>query len=127
MGSALYIVAKKAVPEIDMTIDGKTLAASEEELSAICARAGVKGLMEFFSQNPEELAALLGEEVPGVPPEQWFDAGDGLVTVRTLLSHLESDGKSHTSARAIEDLKRCDRVLAELQKRKISWHFALDI
>src|SRR4051812_8573104 len=102
MGSALYIVSKKEVPGVDMLIDGKALAASEEELAAICARIGVKSLMDFFSQNPEELADLLGEEVPNAPSEEWFDAKEGLATVRALLSHLKSGAESIAPA-AIED------------------------
>jgi hypothetical protein len=126
MGSALYIVSKEEVPGVDMIIDGKALAASEEELGAICARVGVKSLMDFFSQNPEELADLLGEEVPNAPSEEWFDANEGLATVRALLSYLES-GRESIAAAVIEDLRRCDQVLAQLDERKLPWHFALDI
>jgi hypothetical protein len=128
MGTALYIVAKEEISDFDMLVDGKALAAAEEELSAVCARAGVRRLIDFFSQNPDELADLLGEDVPNAPQEQWFEASDGLATVRVLLSHLESRPERIKRGPAvIEDLKRCEQVLAHLHERKIPWHFAIDI
>ena len=128
MGVALYIVAKKKPADFDMHVSGKALARAEKALSEICERIGVKAPMDFISQNPEELAAMLGEEVPGLPPEKWFKAEDGLETVRALLTHLTTSGKSVRSAAAIvEDLRQCESVLVYLKKAKTQWHFAIDI
>jgi len=128
MGSALYIVAKEKPTDFDIIVDGKALARAEAALGEICARIGVKAPMEFFSQNPEELADMLGDEVPEMPPEQWFSPEDGLRTVRALLAHLATNGKSIRSAAAvIDDLKQCERVLVYLEKTKTQWHFAIDI
>jgi hypothetical protein len=109
MGSALYIIAKKKSREFDMLMDGKALAKAEETLGAICTRIGAKRLMDFFSMNPDELADMLGDEVANAASEQWFEAKEGLATVRALLSYLERDADSVESApRVIEDLRQCD-------------------
>jgi hypothetical protein len=128
MGSALYIVAEKDLSDFDMVVDGKALARAEKDLSAVCARIGVKSLMNFFSQNPDDLADMLGEDVPDLPPEKWFEAQDGLVTIRALLSRLDAGTESINSAPAVaNDLRACERVLAHLEEKKTRWHFAIDI
>ena len=128
MGSALYIVSKKKLSDYDMLMDGKSLARAGEALGSICTRIGVKQLMDFFSQNADELADILGDDVPDLPPEQWFEAKDGLATVRALLVHLAKDTTSIVShAAVVEDLKQCERILAHLEKTKVRWHFAIDV
>jgi hypothetical protein len=128
MGAALYIVAKKKPADFDLTVDGKALARAEEALSAICKRIGVKSPMNFFSQNPGDLADMLGEEILDMPPEQWFEAEDGLQTVRPLLAHLTTGAEAIGAVAAvIEDLRQCERVLSYLEKKKIQWHFAIDV
>jgi hypothetical protein len=128
MGAALYIVAKKKPQSVDMLMDGKALARAEEALTSICSDLGVKPLMEFFSQNPDELADMLGDDVPDMPPEQWFKASDGLAIVRALASHLEKNPQAIDSGgRVLEDLRQCERILVHLDRETITWHFALDV
>ena len=128
MASALYIVAKKEPSGLDMLADGKALARAEEELANICSHLGVRPLMEFFSQNPDELAAILGEDVPEAPAERWFEASEGLASICALASHLEKNPQAIDSAhRVVADLRQCERILARLDRDKIEWHFAIDI
>jgi hypothetical protein len=128
MSSALYIVAKKKPRDFDLLMDGKALAKAEEGLAPICTKLGTKRLMDFFSQNPEELADLLGEDVPNAPAEQWFDATEGLKVVRALVAQMETKPDSIPASEwVLEDLKQCERILVHLEQKKIPWHFALDI
>jgi hypothetical protein len=128
MGSALYISAKRKPRDFDMLVDGKALAKAEEKLSSICARLGVKRLMDFFGMSPDEIADMVGEEMPNAAPEIWFDPKDGLATVRALLRCLEAGTESlESGAQVIEDLRQFERVLAHLEEKKIPWHLAIDI
>ena len=128
MGSALYIVAEDKPRDFDMLMDGKGLAMAAEQLGVLCTTIGVKRVMDFFSQDPEELADMLGEEVPNAPPEQWFEAREGLSMVRALVSRLESGAESFkNSAHVIADLRECERILTFLDQEGIKWHFAIDI
>ncbi|HEY2153985.1 MAG TPA: hypothetical protein VGH33_00045, partial [Isosphaeraceae bacterium] len=97
MGVALFIVPEREVEGLDTFVDGKALA-HVKDLDGLAREAGVRPLMEFFSAGPDDLLGILGEEgddgemhLPaGIEPPEvaWFDARDGLVTIRGLLRHL---------------------------------------
>jgi hypothetical protein len=85
---ALYIVLEHKDPGFDPFVNGKALGRSEEQLTEIAARLGVRPLMEFFSANPDEAGEFLRSEALGdveIPKEQWFSSEEGLQTVRALL------------------------------------------
>jgi hypothetical protein len=125
MGAALYIVLEKNIPGIDIMIDGKMLSQLEKDLAEAAERRGVRPLMQFFSTDSDEAAALLGEEIEGidVPPAEWFSADDGLNTVNALLAEVEASSELKA---AKDDLLGCQRVLREAQKTGVRWRFAID-
>ncbi len=131
MGAALYIVPERDVEGFDTTIDGKALGHSEQ-LDQLAELAGVRPLMEFFSQDAEELAEFLeaeGIEPPlnALPAEQWFLAEDGLLSVRGILSYLAANPNATPHVPAIiEDLKAFESVLGRLGSEGIRWHLAID-
>jgi hypothetical protein len=128
MSTALYVVAKRKPRAFDANMDGKALANAEESLAVICARLGIKRPMDFVSMDPSEIADMVGEDVPNAPPEQWFEATEGLAVVRTLLSHIQTLGDEVDSAERVKaDLEQCERILSHLEQRNIPWHFAIDI
>ena len=102
MGVAIFIVAEREVEGLDLSVDGKALARCKY-LEGLAREVGVRPLMEFFSMSDEEAASLLGNdddddddeetdpETPAtnLPPERWFEAEEGLMTVRGLLKRLE--------------------------------------
>src|SRR5688572_4257478 len=94
MSAALYIVLERKEPGLDTYVDGKALSRAEGELDTLAQSLQVTPLMKFFSVDPEELLAEvegLGGEVPDeAPPEEWFSATEGLVTVRKLLQHVDT-------------------------------------
>ena len=131
MSVALYIVPEREVAGLETFVNGKTLGHSED-LDRLAERAGVRPLMEFFSQDPAEAEALFeAEEIEspaeGFAPEQWFRAEDGLKTVRGLLAELATNAtKIPEASSLIGDLKEFESVLSQLASEEIGWHLAVD-
>lgn len=136
MSLAYFIVPERVVPGLDYSVDGKALAHFPEGvLNKLCSEAGARPLLEFCSQSPEEAMEFCednGIEAPpgGFPPEQWFDAADGLRTVRAMLAHperLKQALRSHWTLDAVlGDLGDFQRVLGELERAGVRWHLAID-
>ena len=102
--------------------------------------------------SPEESESFLdlenqGPPTGGLPPVQWFEAAEGLFTVRGLLSVIKTDptmiardSVSETTVPArrrldrtpkrsavIEDLEDFEAVLSRLAAEGIRWHMAIDL
>lgn len=129
MSVALYIVAERRVPNLDTDVGGKALGRSNN-LDRLAARVGVRPLMEFFSADPDDLAAHieeLGGEPVSIPEEVWFPAEDGLITVRGLLRHLEANPTVIPKGEEIAgELREFEGVLAGLAAAGVRWHLAVD-
>ncbi len=131
MSAALYIIPERAIDGFDPGVNGKALGRSTT-LDRLAKQAGVKSLMEFFSQDPEEAAAFLedqGVEYPTdeLPAEQWFTPEEGLATVRGLLGHLAGQPDSIREAAALaDDLREFEAVLSRLAVEGVRWHLAVD-
>jgi hypothetical protein len=131
MGAAFYIVPEREVEGFDIFVSGKALARCEQ-LDHFAVLAGAQPLMEFFSQDPVELAEFLESE--GVDPdpdalteERWFPAVDGLQSVRGILAFLAANPKTTPDLAAIvEDLHALESVLGRLETEGIRWHLAVD-
>lgn len=137
MGVALFIAPERDVAGLDTFVDGKALAHARD-LDGLARAAGVRPLMEFFSQSPDDLLSFLGEEgddgelhLPEgftAPPEEWFDAAAGLESVRGLLGHLAAHPEGVRSLdRVIEDLRQFEEVLAALAREGVRWHLGVDV
>ena len=145
MGVALFIVAERTIEGLDTFVNGKALAhcrpagakdrlgrASMRRLETLARQAGVRPLMEFFSEDPESAVAFLAEEgveppPGGLPPEQWFSAGEGLATVRGLLAYLTTHPDAAAEVdRLIGDLRQFEEVLGGLEDAGVRWHLAVD-
>jgi len=150
MGAALFIVPEREVPGLDVFVNGKALARIDEP-EQLAERAGVPWLMDYFSLSPgDALASLIEEageappegsgeveseddlesgpvEVGGPPPEEWFDAADGLASVRGILAYLEVHPAGLAeAAEVVDDLKEFEAVLATLAAESVRWHLAVD-
>jgi hypothetical protein len=131
MSVTLYIVAEREIPGLDVFVSGKALGHSEH-VDLLAEAAGVKSLMEFYSQDPMD-AELFPEdkaiEPPegGFPPPEWYSADDGLRTVWGLLSYLNEHPYAVPDVPAlIEDLREFDSVLSRLASEGVRWHLAVD-
>lgn len=135
MSVALCLVVQEPVAGLDLSVCGKALGrVPDQTIDELCDALGVTSLVAFTSQNPGELADIMGEEVIDVdgddeiPAEEWFAAGDGLVTVRALISHLsERPSLLPESAAVIDDLTGFERILAALAEKQVQWHLAIDL
>ena len=125
MGTALYIVLEKNIPDVDTMIDGKMLSKADNHLAKAAKLLGVRPLMDFFSTSADEAADLLGDDVAriGIPAAQWFTAEEGLRTFDGLLGEADNSPELRV---AKDDLIGCQRVLREAQKHGIRWHLAID-
>lgn len=131
MGVAFFIVPERDVAGLDVFVNGKALAHCDR-LDELMAQAGVRPLMEFFSQDPAEAAAFCeaeGVELPedGFPPVDWYSADDGLATVRGLLAYLDANPSALADAEnVVGDLREYETVLSALAAEGVRWHLAVD-
>jgi hypothetical protein len=128
---ALFIVTERKVRGVSTDVSGKALGRSSH-LDKLAKRAGVRPLMDLFSEAPDEAAEMaeeLGRPVPkgGFPPLQWHPAEDGLASVRGMLAHLAAhpDAIPHAPAVA-DDLREFEAVLGGLAAKGVRWHLAVD-
>ena len=132
MSVAYYIALKDEIPGFDPFVNGKAIAhADEKTIAKYCSALKVKPLTEFISQNPEELADFMegeGIEAPDGPPEeQWFEAKDGLKTVRALKQYLTDNPTALMNSKAVcDDLSEFETVLERIEKEGVLWHLAVD-
>lgn len=133
MSAAIYIVPEKPLAGIDDFVNGKAVASVDEvELDELCKRLKVKSLWAFVSQDLGDFADLLeeGDELDlsdSMPDEQWFNAEDGLKTVRALQGHLVTEPRAlSNSTDFLEDLQEYEWVLNALAEQEIRWHFEVD-
>jgi len=127
MSAALYIVLEENAAEVDTFIDGKALSQAEPVLSQLAIDAGVKPLIEFFGAGGDEYADILDDTDVELPEAKWFEASDGLQTVRLLLERVpQSRDKIPGADTVIADLKNFERVLAQAEEKQSRWHLAVD-
>lgn len=110
---------------------GKAFAREAKRLSKIASSLGLKAPEDYASISSDEAAAMaedfdLDEEVQA-PPEQWFDADEGLAWISQLRAHIESDRKSVKDPDSVlADLAEYERVLTQAKPIGAKWHFSVD-
>jgi len=127
-----YIVLERTIPNFDVYVNGDMLAKESDVLEKLAKKIGVTPLLSFFSVGPGELTSLVGDEGETIeklgvkaPIEQWFNAEDGLIAVRRLISHLESVELGR-SDQVLSNLKEFEKVLETANERGVRWHLAID-
>src|SRR5258706_14199698 len=85
-------------------------------------------LSGFFSRSPHDIAEYLrGQGVEpnldNLPDEEWFEAGDGLRTVRAILEELRSfPAGVPQSEKVVADLEEVEKALISAEVLGIRFH-----
>ncbi|MGA3081259.1 MAG: hypothetical protein ABSD44_07740 [Terracidiphilus sp.] len=133
MAASLYIVVEGEDPGFDIFVNGHALARNEDALERLAERLDVHPLLEFFSADENSMALLLeqGAESPlwarPLPQPQWFDAAEGLLTVRALIEFLDANPTAQGSETqpVLIELRSYERVLLKTAQHGLRWHLAV--
>jgi len=132
MSVALYIFLERRVPGLDDHVNGKALGRAGKLLDELAEKAGTKSLMKFFSASQEEMSEFASghgmaveENATLFPPEQWFPAEEGLVTIRGLREAARTE-KIDNWEKILADLDEFERVLDVAREQGVGWHLAVD-
>src|SRR5260370_7294185 len=112
-----YIVLERTLTNFDVYVNGNMLAKESDTLERLAKKSGVTPLLSFFSIDPEEVTSLVGDEGETIErlggkatKEQWFNAEEGLRTVRALVDSLQRT-QSTPENRLVGDPRQFHRVL----------------
>ena len=132
MGVTCFVVLERKIDGLETMMDGKCLARAAEALDAIAPQLGVRPVSEFISADPKQVAEFLkGEGVDvddtELPTMQQFPAEEGLVTVRALMAHVQSQPQNLMQADGVvQELRECERILSAAAQHGVGWHFKID-
>ncbi len=132
MAASLYIVVEGEDPGFDIFVNGQALARNEDALEQLAGKLKVKPLLEFFSADENSMALLLDqgagnpEWARNLQQPQWFDAFDGLLTIRALIEFLAQTPAALGSETqpVLVELREYERVLGKTAKRGLRWSLA---
>jgi hypothetical protein len=132
MSVALYIVLQRHVLGLDHHVNGNALGRAGKLLDVLAEKAGTKPLMQFFSAAPEEVSEFASSHGLAVeenetffPPECWFPAEEGLVTIRGLREAARTE-RIDNLEKIVADLDEFERVLNGAKEHGVGWHLAVD-
>lgn len=108
---------------------GKALARESDKLDFAARAKGVSPLTSLLSESQAALRAQM--EASGMdpskmrlPPEMWFDAAEGLKTVRALSEYVNAKLNNFKQPNPIlRDLKAAEALLAAAESVKVKFHF----
>ena len=108
---------------------GKALARESDKLDFAAKRKGVQAITALVSESQAALIAQLKEEgfdpaKMRLPPERWFDAAEGLKTVRGLSEFVTANLNDFKQPNPIlKDLKAAEALLAAAEGAAVKFHF----
>ena len=134
MGLGWHVALDKPIPGLKApAADGKALIHRQHDLDEIAGRLGCEPLTRFVSVNPAALSRYLQEQgldpdnFP-IPDEEWFEAAEGLKTVRGLLAHIKSRPDAVLDAgRIVRDLQAIEQILAVAEQAQVLFHLTSDM
>ena len=128
----MYIVVEGEDPGYDTYVNGRALAREEAAVERLAHTLGVPPLLAFFSADVNSMALLIEEGAGNpdllhrLPPPQWFEPDDGLVTVRGLIEALEQAPRrlGAEGSAVLSELLEYQLVLEKAAQRGLRWHLA---
>ena len=109
---------------------GKALARESDRIDSAARRRSVMQLTAFLSESQTALIAQLTAEgfdpaKMRLPPEAWFDASEGLKTVRKLAEHVHGALNDFKQPNPIlRDLKAVEEILAAAEAEGVRFHLS---
>ena len=118
MAGGWHVLLESDLPGVEISADtGKALLYYHHQIDELAAELGVAPLSGFFRPDRAGVAAFLRSQGvesddDALPDEDWFEAFDGLVTVRGLLERLREDASAVPQGeKVIADLEEIERAL----------------
>ncbi|MDQ3439853.1 MAG: hypothetical protein M3478_05830 [Planctomycetota bacterium] len=133
MSLAFVITLEKDIPEAAAYAKGKTgkaLARESDKLDSVARRKGVEQLTGMLSESQDALRAQLVADgfdpsKMRLPPEVWFDAEQGLKTVRALAEYVGANLNDFKQPNPIvRDLKAIEALLVAAAAAGVKFHVA---
>lgn len=133
MALAFVVTIEKDLPESAAYVKaktGKALGRESDRLDSAARRKGAEPLTALLSESQAALRAQL--EADGfdankmrLPPELWFEAAQGLKTVRALIEYVSANLNDFKQPNPIlRDLKAAETLLAAAQAVGVRFHFS---
>ena len=132
MALAITVSLEKDLPELaayTKAKSGKAIARESERLDTAARAKHVTSIPSFLSESPAALIEQLKAEgfdpsKMRLPPERWFDAPEGLKTVRALIEHVSENLNNYKQPNPIlRDLKAIEALLVAAQTGGVRFHF----
>ncbi len=107
---------------------GTSLVREADRLDLAARRVGVAALTHFLSENQSVLIEKMRADgfdpsKMRVPPEQWFEASDGLAAVRAIAAHVHANLNDFKQPNPIlRDLKAVEAILAAAESAGVRFH-----
>jgi len=133
MAASMYIVVEGEDPGYNIYVNGRVLARYESAIEKLALDLGVKPLLEFFSADEISMSLLIQEGggnlelLKRLPPPQWYRPEDGLHTLETLITEIESDPHQlgTEGPEILSELREYEAVLRKSADRGHRWHLAV--
>jgi glycine/D-amino acid oxidase-like deaminating enzyme len=132
MSLAFVVTLEKEIPELAAYAKGKTgkaIGRESDKLDSTARRKGVETISAMLSESQAALRAQLEADGfdPGkmrLPPELWFDAAQGLKTVRGVAEYVSANLNDFKQPNPIlRDLKAAETLLAAAETAGVRFHF----
>ena len=131
MAGGWHVRLERSLPDVEIsTTSGLTLLYLQRQIDELAERLELRRLSRFFSADPDAVSAYLAEQgldpsQYDLPDEEWFDAADGLETVRGLLDAIRAEPESvPKSDKVLSDLEAVEQVLASAALADVRFHLA---
>jgi len=133
MALAFVVTLEREIPESAAYAKGKTgkaLARESNKLDSVARRKSVEPMSGMLSESQAALRAQL--EADGfdpskmrLPPEQWFEAQQGLKTVRALAEYVGANLNDFKQPNPIlRDLKAAEALFTAAAAAAVKFHFS---
>jgi hypothetical protein len=133
MALAIVITLEKELGDTSAayakTKSGKALARESDKLDFAAKRKSVTAITSLVSESQAALIAQLKEEgfdptKMRLAPERWYDAAEGLKTVRGLSEFVTANLNDFKQPNPIlKDLKAAEALLADAVAAGVKFHF----